>query len=173
MAGTALAFVVSNPAAPRSGLERRMLEMLCGLRDAGLSVHVAGSVHPEYGRWSAEGRRELCDHGFAGVHVFEPDHLDRKQIGVLARMHRVPRLRSAVDSLFMTPPGMRHWFRRLAAELGPELVLITYAHYGRLLNPGGVRSMKRIIDMIDIVSLNRHMWRELQRSLPPPPIDHP
>jgi glycosyltransferase involved in cell wall biosynthesis len=73
-----------------------------------------------------------------------------------------------------TPPGFRRWFHRLVKRISPDLVVINYAFWSALLDGGGSRRAKpvvKVMESIDLLSLNTQMWQLLVKHLPPPPID--
>ncbi len=57
----------------------------------------------------------------------------------------------------MYSPGLREQFRQLFTRLHPDLVLINYAFWGELAIGNQFKSAVRVIDTLDLLSLNQKM----------------
>jgi glycosyltransferase involved in cell wall biosynthesis len=67
-----------------------------------------------------------------------------------------------------TPPGMRAWFDGLIQDAAPDIIVMNYAYWDPLINHSKLKSITRIIDTIDMVSLNQRMQKAVQKLLPVP-----
>jgi len=73
-----------------------------------------------------------------------------------------------LDSIRHTPPGMRRWFRGILESLKPDVVMMNYAHWDGLLEHQESQPCLRVIDTLDLVSLNRKMQQAIAKFLPTP-----
>lgn len=62
---------------------------------------------------------------------------------------------------------MRFWFRRIFAEVVPNSVIINYVYWDGLLNQHKSKSLLRIIDIHDLITLNNKMQSVLSQYLSP------
>jgi len=67
--------------------------------------------------------------------------------------------------MLYSPPGIRRWFKDVLGEIAPDAVLMNYAYWDGLLNHRKLKSVLRIIDTIDIISLNARMQQAVRESL--------
>jgi glycosyltransferase involved in cell wall biosynthesis len=71
-----------------------------------------------------------------------------------------------------SPPGFRRWFARLVERTSPDLVVINYIFWSGLLDHDRhAKPFVKVMETIDLVSLNLQMWASLEKHLPPPPVD--
>jgi hypothetical protein len=171
--GKALVFFPQNPLPPRSGFHRRGLEILAALRDLGVTTVLASSEMSATWAgesWNAESVSTVKAGYVADVRLHQADGIDRRVVRALdatyRRLQRVPPPSSRIH----TPPGMRRWFRRTVEDWSPDLILMNYILWDGLIDHRRFRSVRRAIDIIDLVTLNQRMWRALTDALPPFPV---
>jgi len=70
--------------------------------------------------------------------------------------------------MIYSPPGMRRWFKTILDQAAPNVTVMNYAYWDRLFNCRKLKSALRVIDAIDIISLNTQMQRAIRDSLPTP-----
>jgi len=66
---------------------------------------------------------------------------------------------------------MRRWFKQLVEQTGPDLIFLNYAFSDPLVNHRKWHSITRIMETIDLLSLNQRMWHTLEKFLPARPIN--
>jgi hypothetical protein len=66
---------------------------------------------------------------------------------------------------------MRRWFKQLVEQTSPDLIFLNYAFWDPLVDHQALQSVTRIMETIDLLSLNRRMWQALAKRLPAPPIN--
>ena len=194
----ALVFFPHNPWPPRSGAHQRCLEVMEGLTGLGYEVTLASSTLSSEIPWVAESAAGLKESGVSEVHVYETTPADQEFLGVLHRLrstkdksfhprktlyyfrqlltHKPPimaTLRGAmknppIDAIQNTPPAMRRWFAELVDQIGPDVIIMNYAYWDGLVDHRKLRSILRIIDTLDLVSLNRQMQAAIAGYLPEP-----
>jgi glycosyltransferase involved in cell wall biosynthesis len=165
-----LCFFPHNLYPPRSGAHKRGLEMLSGLKEIGCEATLLSSSLSAEPQWQTECIQSLKAHWVRDVRVYEPSSLEYQFIKRLEGLHGRLGRRLLVNSRLRTPPGMRRWFERMLHEISPDVVLMSYAHWDGLINHRRFRSLLRIIDILDLVTLNMQMRQALDRCLPSPPI---
>jgi len=70
-----------------------------------------------------------------------------------------------LDSMIHTPPDFRRWFNQCLEEVRPDLMMMSYAHWDGLFDHKKFVSTMRVIDYLDLVSLNTAMQRALLQRL--------
>ena len=168
-----LIFLPQNPYPPRSGFHKRCLEVIDGFRELGCEITLAGSTQTTEQPWTAPGIRSVKSDGIKEVEIYEPGLLDRQVARGLRRFYGLNRKTPPLASMIHTPPGFRRWFARLVKRTSPDLVVINYAFWGGLLDGLGRRAkpVVKVMETIDLLSLNSQMWQLLEKHLPPPPVD--
>jgi len=85
-------------------------------------------------------------------------------------LHKLARLSASgeppVGSMIHTPPGFRRWFNSLVDEVAPDVLITSYARWDGLVDHSRLRSVVRIIDYLDPISLNAALQRALLLCLP-------
>jgi hypothetical protein len=165
-----LCFFPHNLYPPRSGAHKRGLEMLSGLREIGCEVTLLSSTLSTDSEWQTASVGTLKANWATDVLVYEASAVDHGFVTLLKGLYWLLRRNPPVNSALRTPPGMRRWFERTLHEISPDVVLMNYAHWDGLVNHRRFRSLLRIIDILDLVTLNVRMRRALDRRLPSPPI---
>jgi len=174
-----LVFFPHNIWPPRTGAHKRCLEMIAGLREIGCEVTLASSTLSTDNEWQSSSIQGLKTNIVKDVHVYQATAADHRFIRRLrkfyARDYRFiwrlknfyPFARSEppLNSVLYSPPGMRRWFKDVLGESAPDAVLMNYAYWDGLLNHRKLKSVLRIIDTIDIISLNARMQQAVRESL--------
>jgi glycosyltransferase involved in cell wall biosynthesis len=163
-------FFPHNPLPPRSGAHKRCLEVLTGLRKLGCEVTFVSSTLSSETSWDAESISKLEQDFVARVHIYEPKFLDWKLLGLTSRFYRLTKKRVGLDSNLRTPIRMRWWFAKLLAEISPDLIVMSYCFWDGLLNHHQLGSLVKVVDTIDLFTVNNQMTEALRLYLPPAPI---
>jgi Glycosyl transferases group 1 len=170
----ALVFFPQNPWPAKCGFHRRGLEMLLALRDLGFDTVLASSdLSAAWGNmtWNAEGVSVLTKRFVSSVRLHETSDRDRQFSEWLTKTYRRCRREPPLSTRVNTPPGMRRWFAELVEEVSPDLLVMNYVFWDGLVDHGRWRRVRRVLDTIDLVTLNRRMWRRLESALPSFPVD--
>jgi hypothetical protein len=92
---------------------------------------------------------------------------DWQIVKILSRIFRMcGETDEPLDSMTHTPPGLRKWFDKLAKDISPDVIVMSYAHWDGLINHKKLGSVVRMIDYLDLVSLNTAMQRAVLQYLP-------
>ncbi len=176
-----LVFFPHNPSPPRTGAHKRCREILAGLRELGCEATLLSATSSTDTKWEPASVSELKQTLVSDVYIYEPTSGDRRFVNwwrkgrtwrwratrvVSGRRARASELR--VDSILYTPPGMRRWFKGLVDKVSPDVIFMNYAHWDRLVDHRELSSLVRVIDTIDMVSLNARMQQAVRESLPNP-----
>ena len=170
----ALVFFPQNLLPPKSGFHRRGLELLSAFHDLGVNITLASShMAADWSTysWSPESIAALHAQYGIEVRVHTPSATDRRTVRWLEHAYRRLKRRPPSSSRIMTPPGMRRWFAQVVDQVEPDLVLMNYVLWDGLIDHRRLRSVRRAIDIIDLVTLNQKMWQALMSKLPPLPLD--
>lgn len=164
-----LYFFPQVPLPSRTGAHKRCLELVAGLNALGCQVTLAlANLYSEHATpWPT--REQFA--GLAALDCYELSRLDRRFIALLEDYYRRRRQRAPVNSAIHTPPGMRWWFWKLLQTTQPDLVIISYAYWDRLLPPRLLHRTRHCIDILDLLTLNIQMYEAVKSRLPQPPID--
>jgi glycosyltransferase involved in cell wall biosynthesis len=171
-----LIFLPQNPYPPHSGFHKRCLEVIDGFKELGCEVTLASSTLYTEQPWTAPGIQSIKGDGIKEVEIYEPGFLDRQFPRGLRRYYWLLKKSPPLGSRIDTPPGLRRWFARLVKRISPDLVVVNYAFWGTLVD--GLEQRRRtrkpvvkVMETIDLLTLNLQMWHLLEKHLPPPPID--
>jgi hypothetical protein len=102
------------------------------------------------------------------VHVYKASPLDKAYSAILFGIYATAQVTPPVNSLLYTPPQLKQFFLGTIASTCPDIIVMNYAHWDRLLDHQRFRQILRLIDTLDLVSLNEAMRDEISRYLPVP-----
>ncbi len=170
MAKKVLFFFPHNPYPPRSGAHQRCLEMLSGLRSLGCRTTLASASLFSETRWDSASLQALESEWVDQAMVYETTAFDRYFRAALSRANKLLNRREPLDSALYSPPGFRRWMAQVCDHTEPDLIVINYAYWNKLL-PRGIQAVTAM-ETHDLLTLNRRMRAMLQQRLPAPPIDH-
>jgi glycosyltransferase involved in cell wall biosynthesis len=177
-----LVFFPHNFWPPRTGAHKRCQELINGLRDSGCKVALASSKFSTEIPWTEESVAGLLDSGISQVSLHEPSPADLRfakalrtyyqpdylWLPVVRRLHPRGHREIPFNSKVYTPPGMRRWFSQVVDDFAPDFIVMNYAYWDGLIDHSKLKSVVRIIDILDLVSLNQRMQKAVQESLPYP-----
>jgi glycosyltransferase involved in cell wall biosynthesis len=163
-------FFPHNPYPPRSGAHKRCLEMLAGLRKLGCEVTLVSSTLCSETPWDIDSIQQLEAEFVTKVCIYQPTWLDHKSINLLRRFYRYSRTTAPLDSYTHTPIGMRWWFADLIKDIAPDLIIMSYCFWDGLLNYRQLKSTLKVVDTIDLFTVNHKMRDALAPYLPAAPI---
>jgi len=125
--------------------------MLDGLAKLGVPLHLASTTQFSDQPWTPEAISALRVRGLEQIWV-------RRSFRGQGRLERWGARRSAMagpDDYHFCSWWLRRWFDGLMRNLQPSTVVMHYAFADPLLNHERYVSVRRIIDMVDLVSVNR------------------
>ncbi len=145
--------------------------MLSGLRESGCEVTFLSSALSSEYPWEESSILNLKKNSGANVEIYQGSVLDYEIKTFVRRIYKFLKRNPSLNSIIHTPPGMQRWFAEMIHKHSPDIVLMSYAFWDGLINHPKLKSI-RVIDAIDLLSLNERMRQALQKHLPAPPI-HP
>jgi glycosyltransferase involved in cell wall biosynthesis len=177
-----LVFFPHNLWPPRTGAHKRGLEVIAGLRELGCEVSLASSTLSTDTPWKRASIEELEATHVKDVCLYEATPADRQYrerlrlyyqpdylwLPVLRRLHPLGRRDPPFNTRIHTPPGMRHWFAKVLDQLAPDVILMNYAIWDGLIDHAKLKFVRRIIDTIDLITLNQRMQKAVRKRLPNP-----
>lgn len=166
-------FFPQNPFPSRSGAHSRCLSVLAALKDLGASTTLLSSslTAGAQTRWVSSSVDALTGSLASDVLVHDPGPVDRRLVDWAKKWYQRRGEGLPALSGFHTPPGMRRWFGQQMDRIGPDVVIMNYAMFDGLIDHRRLRTVYRVMDSLDLVTLNRQMWQRVAAALPPKPID--
>jgi glycosyltransferase involved in cell wall biosynthesis len=152
-----LFFFPHNPYPAKSGAHKRCLEMLAGLKELGCEVTLMSSTLSSETPWELSSIEVLKSQWCNDVLIYEPTRLDYKLICLFARYYRFTKQTPPISSLLNAPLGMRSWFLKKFELIKPEIIVMNYVYWDQLFHNKKINSVRKIIDILDLVSLNSSM----------------
>lgn len=156
----ALVFFPHNPYPPRTGAHQRCLSLLNGLKGLGYEVLLFGSTLITDSPWPVDRIDDLSNSLGIDVEVYQGTQADQQFMTQV-----IAHSKAVVNWEMYTPPGLCERFRQVFAQLKPDVVVINYALWGKLAIGNEFRSAIKVIDTIDLYSLNIQMRAALNRYL--------
>ena len=158
-------FYKGCPYPAESGLQRRVLELIRGFAESGAQVTLFSTRHFSETPWNQKSINWLRDHGATDVRIYEETWFDHLFVRCIAKFDRITRRRRPLLSVSYTPPGMCWWLARELRLLSPRATVMVYAIWDRLLTGSRHIAGTRIIDTIDLVSVNKKMRCALEQTV--------
>jgi len=151
----------------RMGSQQGAMKLLKGLLSTGHEIHIASRTYPAGSEldWSLEAIATMSDLGVKCVHVRRSLADDIICFALRKMDEHTGRVRS-LDSWAYSPPLLRNWFGRLTRTLNPDLLVVNYASSDSLVEATGFDRSRCILDLPDLVLVNKAMRRILSRNLP-------
>jgi glycosyltransferase involved in cell wall biosynthesis len=161
----ALVFFPHNPYPPRTGAHQRCLSILGGLKELGYKVTLFGSTLITDSPWPVDDReiQKLQEQLGVRVEVYHGTQLDGQFMAQFTALSQSRREVVNWDSY--TPPGLRERFRQVFRQLSPQIVVVNYSLWGQLAIGEEFESACRLIDTIDLYTLNIKMRQALSQQL--------
>jgi glycosyltransferase involved in cell wall biosynthesis len=161
-------FFPHNPYPPQSGAHKRSLEMLSGLKELGCKVTLVSSYISSCTAWSDESIRGLEKDYVEKVYIYKSSFLDRQFqqfMKILNVLYKLTNREQSLVSAIHTPYGMRHWFSKILEEISPHFIFMNYAYWDGLLKHNALKSIPRILETHDLLTLNIQMQSALSPYL--------
>jgi glycosyltransferase involved in cell wall biosynthesis len=163
-------FYPHNLEPTKIGADRRCREILRGFRDLGHRVVLLSSSLSSHTLWTTAAMEALERQLVSEVRLFTPGFLDLKWRGLIHRYYASRGRLPSLFSSFWTPFGMRRWFAAICREVHPDVVVMSYAQWDGLVPHGALSGSHRIIDSLDIMTLNSQMQSALTPYFSDSPI---
>ncbi|BAY08410.1 glycosyltransferase family 4 protein [Calothrix sp. NIES-2098] len=162
---TILFFFPHNPYPPKSGAHKRCLEMLTGLRERGCRVILASLTDVSRKSWNVSSIKKLEETFVEKVFIYELHFWEQNYLKFLRKFYKLARAKSSLSSVLYTTPAMRSWFSKLIKEISPDLIFMNYAYWDGLINHKELRTITRVIETHDLLTLNNQMREYIQPYL--------
>jgi glycosyltransferase involved in cell wall biosynthesis len=158
-------FFPHNPYPPKAGDHRRCLEMLRGLKESGCEVTLVSSTLCSGTEWERSSIEALEGGWVQNAKIQEAAESHKRLFSLMRKCYRY-----LIGDLPLNHPfyslGIKHWFSKTVQELSPEVILMSYAYWDGLLDHQHLKPITRIIDTIDLLTLNEKMRRAVGQCLP-------
>jgi len=156
----------------QSGFQKRALSLVDGFIKLNCEVTLLSSSLSSKPSWNSASVQHLKSNQVKEISIYKPDIWDYRYINLVKSIGRKIKLPATISSSTRTPPGMRRWFTDIITRKSPSLILMNYSMWDGLVNHRKFKSIRRVVDALDLYSLNRKMRQALTPYLPPSPI-HP
>jgi glycosyltransferase involved in cell wall biosynthesis len=162
-----LVFFPHNPYPASTGAHRRCLEMLAGLRDLGCEIVLFSSnLYSDQG-WTQESIDTLKSKYGIETFIYQRTQADVQYLESCCTKSQV----SKVNWDYFNAPGMMNSFKQIFRQFKPNLVMVSYSLWGKLISGEEFDSVIKVIDTIDIFSLTMQMFQILTPHFSQQPID--
>ena len=161
----ALIFFPHNPYPPKTGAHQRCMEMVNALKGLGYEITLFSSTLFSDTPWDMKSIQGLEENMGIQVEVYPGTEGDRDYSNAIS--NRNP---GQFNADYYTPPGLRERFRQRFQALNPQIVLVNYSLWGSLVQGDEFKSAVRILDAIDLFTLNLQMRQALGRYLHQNPL---
>ncbi|WP_310485012.1 glycosyltransferase [Chamaesiphon sp. VAR_48_metabat_403] len=163
-----LVFFPHNPYPSSTGAHRRCLEMLAGLRDLGCEIVLFSSNLYTDREWTQSSVDILKSKYGIDTFIYQATETD-------ARYLEACRARSQPGKMnwdYFNAPGLVDSFKQIFRQIEPNLVVVSYSLWGRLVSGKEFDSVVKVIDTIDLFTLTMQMFQILtphfsQQSIDP------
>lgn len=165
-----LVFFPHNPFPPRSGAHHRCIEILAGLRALDAQVTLASAHYTTETKWDTISERARAAAGSPDIVLHTPTRADWRYHRYWQLFHRYVPRRAPLSSVRYVLPSMKTWFAGLHDKIRPDLVMINYAFFDRIVSPHIHASTPTSIEMLDFVTLYKPRFDLMKQYLPSPPL---
>lgn len=156
---SALCFYPHNPFPPRTGADHGFLGMLAAIQTLGCDVTLFSSTLFTDKPWILRDTQEQADAYGIDILIHQATERDRDE----AELYTLFGPKGYWD--YKNPAGLRKAFREAAASLKPDLILVNYAWWGKLIDECAQLPAVKVIQMHDAASLNSKMQDEALRIM--------
>ncbi len=163
----ALVFFPHNPFPVSTGAHRRCLEMLAGLRDLGCEIVLFSSNLYSDQAWTQESIDTLKSKYGIETFIYQGTQADLRYLEACQTQSQSGRM----NWDYFNTPGMIDSFKQVFSQFKPNLVMVSYSLWGRLVSGKEFESVVKVIDTIDIFSLTMQMFQILTPHFSQQPID--
>lgn len=155
-------FFPHNPFPPKSGAHKRCLEILYGLKEIGFQVYLFSSTLSSETPWKQSSIDALKKSLVKEVLIYSPNKWDYYWIKLHKKLYGFLQTPLPLNSPINSPIGMCIWWNQKIKEIEPELILMNYAYWDRLINHQQFKSTKRVIETHDLITLNQKMQDKIR-----------
>jgi glycosyltransferase involved in cell wall biosynthesis len=166
-----LVFFPHNPCPASTGAHRRCLEMLAGLRNLGCEIILFSSDLYADQLWTQKNINFLKVEYGINVFIYQATKNDLRYIKMCHAQFQTGR----INWDYFNAPGLTNSFKQIFRQFKPNLVMVNYSLWGRLVSGKEFESVVKVIDTHDIVTLSMQMSQILtphfsQQSIEPSAI---
>jgi glycosyltransferase involved in cell wall biosynthesis len=163
----ALVFFPHNPYPACTGAHRRCLEMLSGLRDLGCEILLFSSNLYTDQAWNQQSIDILKSKYGIDTFIYQGTENDLRYLEAC----RAKSQAGQMNWDYFNAPGMMDSFKQVFCQFKPNLVMVSYSLWGKLVSGREFASVVKAIDTIDLFSLTMQMFQILTPHFSQQPID--
>ncbi len=149
--GKVLIFLPHNPFPPRTGAHRRTLSIVEAFNSMNYDIALfATRIYPD-NEWTEQFVSEMRKRRIQ-LFLYDGTAGDKKYIEEKKALKK-----NFVESGIFTPPGLCHALSEVCRSFDPDVVLVNYSYYAGLVRDTVFSSRIKLIEVHDLVTLNRKM----------------
>ena len=160
-----LAFYPHNPYPPRTGADNGFIGVIDALQDLGCEVSLISSTFFTDKPWRIRETEDFCRQKNINIYLHQADEEDNIYVRSMQMMGKSKMWDMKI------PDGLRKSFSEVYDEVSPDVVLINYAWWGRLIDDPKYSGSVKVIQMHDLLSLNEKMQDAARQLVCHPPYD--
>jgi glycosyltransferase involved in cell wall biosynthesis len=153
----ALVFFPHNPYPACTGAHRRCLVMLSGLRDLGCEIVLFSSNLYSDQAWTQQSIDSLKSKYGIDTFIYQGTETDFRYLEA-CRAKSQP---GQMNWDYFNAPGLTDGFKQIFRQFKPNLVMVNYSLWGRLVTGKEFESVVKVIDTHDIFTLTMQMFQIL------------
>lgn len=152
------------PLPATSGAHHRAIQVISGLVKRGDDVvFLSSDIHSE-NPWDRQAIESVLSLGCRDVKIYRADWFDRCYLLAKQTWNRIPGNYDVFDNAIEVPPRLANWFKREATLNRPELIVVSYCWFSRLIEGLGSNSLT-VCDNHGLFSINHAMEDWIAKQL--------
>lgn len=160
-----LCFYPHNPFPPRTGADHGFIGVLDALQELGCEVHLVSSTYFTDKPWRLREIKNFCREKNVSLYIHQADEEDNIHVRTMQLLGPSKRWEMKV------PESLRSAFLEVYNEVMPDIVLVNYAWWGRLVDDPKFAGTVKVVQMHDLLSLNEKMQQAAHMLVGRPPYE--
>lgn len=162
MKNRVLLFFPHNPCPAKSGAHKRCISMLSALKELGLETTFVSTEVFTDNAWSQNSIETLKSKIADNLYIYKKNSFDE----TFRNVYRATIKNRPLDAALFSPPLMRFWFRKIIDNVSPDILIMSYTYWNKLVREYLKSSVKSIIDAYEVACINNAMIKAVEHYLP-------
>lgn len=160
-----LCFYPHNPFPPRTGADHGFIGVLDALQELGCEVGLMSSTYFTDKPWRIREIENFCKEKNVGLYVHQAGEEDNIHVRTMQLLGPSRKWEMKL------PESLRSAFLEVYNEVSPDIVIINYAWWGKLIDDPRFERSVKVVQMHDLLSLNEKMQEAAHLLVGRPPYD--
>ena len=169
-------FFPQNPCPSMTGAHKRFIQMISELKKLNPELYLLSNNSNN--DWNKTSIKYLKDRFFKEIYIYGykgRNSINTKFLKSISSLqlkifnstaYLIKQIFSSQGKIFrIYITIMQKWFKKVMEKVSPEIIIINYADYSRLLKGLKNKPFIRIIDSLDLISLNKNMQKLLIKKM--------